>query len=58
MMGLVEKFLADLASFLWGPPLIILLIGVGLYLTVLLKGVQFRAFFHAFALIFKKEKEF
>ena len=57
MMGLVEKFLADLASFLWGPPLIILLIGVGLYLTVLLKGVQFRAFFHAFALIFKKEKD-
>ena len=56
-MGLVEKFLADLASFLWGPPLIILLIGVGLYLTVLLKGVQFRAFFHAFALIFKKEKD-
>ncbi|MDH5508919.1 MAG: sodium:alanine symporter family protein [Nitrospinota bacterium] len=29
------------SSFLWGPPLIVLILGVGLYLTFLLRGIQF-----------------
>lgn len=41
-MDNLNQFLADVNSFVWGPPLLILLMGTGLYLTLLLKGVQFR----------------
>ncbi len=52
----INRLLSDIAGFLWGLPLIIFLLGVGVYLTFLLRGVQFRAFFHAFGLIFHKER--
>ena len=29
-------------SFVWGAPCIILILGVGLYMTIRLKGIQFR----------------
>ena len=31
--------LADVQSFVWGPPLIILLVRTGLYLTLILRGI-------------------
>lgn len=37
-------FLSQLSSFVWGLPLIILLIGTGLFLTIRLKGIQFSGF--------------
>jgi AGCS family alanine or glycine:cation symporter len=42
---------------IWGVPLLLLLIGVGVFLTITLKGVQFRYFFQAFRLIGVKEKK-
>jgi len=54
-MDSINKFLSELAGFLWGLPLIIFLLGVGVYLSFLLRGIQFRAFLHAFRLIFHKE---
>ncbi len=50
-------FLAEFASFMWGPWLLILLIGVGILLTVRLGGVQIRNLFYAFRLTFSKERE-
>ncbi|HEB71223.1 MAG TPA: sodium:alanine symporter family protein [Nitrospirae bacterium] len=46
-------------SYVWGLPLIILLLGVGFYLTVILRGLQFRLLFKALdlALIKRKERE-
>ena len=41
----------------WGPPMLVLLVGTGLYLTFLLNGVQFRAIFHSLYLAFVKRKE-
>jgi len=41
----------------WGPPMLVLLVGTGLYLTFLLKGVQFRVIFHSLYLAFVKRKE-
>jgi AGCS family alanine or glycine:cation symporter len=41
----------------WGPPMLVLLVGTGLYLTFLLKGLQFRAIFHSLYLAFVKRKE-
>ncbi|MGG4110550.1 sodium:alanine symporter family protein [Bacillus subtilis] len=35
-------WIEHISDWLWGPPLIILLMGTGLYFTILLKGFQFR----------------
>lgn len=48
----MELFLDQLYSFVWGWPLLILLIGVGLYLTIALKGLQFRYLPYALKLAF------
>jgi len=54
-MQAVETLIATLSSWVWGPPMLALLVGTGLYLTVLLKGLQFRVLPLAFRLIFHKD---
>ncbi|WP_281184961.1 sodium:alanine symporter family protein [Trichlorobacter lovleyi] len=54
-MQTIEALIAALSNFVWGPPILALLVGTGLYLTVILRGVQFRALPHAFRLIWHKE---
>ena len=54
-MNSVETLIATLSGWVWGPPMLTLLVGTGLYLTVLLKGLQFRALPLAFRLIFHKD---
>ncbi|MGR8978993.1 MAG: alanine/glycine:cation symporter family protein [Gammaproteobacteria bacterium] len=54
-MTSVESLIATLSDWVWGPPMLTLLVGTGLYLTVLLKGLQFRVLPLAFRLIFQKE---
>jgi len=54
-MEAIEAVIVTLSNWVWGPPMLILLVGTGLYLTILLKGLQFRALPHAFRLIFHKE---
>lgn len=44
-------------TLVWGLPLLFLLGGTGLYLTLLLKGVQFRQLFHGLHLAFIKRRE-
>ena len=46
-MKLVEKSIAEFASFVWGYPLLILLIGGGIYLLMVSKFLPFRYFGHA-----------
>ncbi len=41
-MSDIQSFIIQLKNWVWSPPLLILLFGTGLYLTFLLKGVQFR----------------
>lgn len=50
---LVEK----LYHLVWGIPLLLLLLGTGAYLTVLLKGVQFRYLGYAIKQVFAKQRE-
>jgi len=52
----IESLVSTLSGWVWGPPMLLLLVGTGLYLTILLKGLQFRALPHALKLIFDKEK--
>lgn len=54
-MQTIEQLVATLSSLVWGPIMLTLLVGTGLYLTIILKGMQFRALPHAFKLIFHKE---
>ncbi len=56
-MQAIEALIATLSGIVWGPPMLVLLVGTGLYLTILLKGMQFRALPHAFKLIFHKDHQ-
>ncbi|AXK84722.1 sodium:alanine symporter family protein [Nocardia farcinica] len=54
----MDAFLSEASDFIWGPWLLIpLLLLTGLYLTVLLRGVQFRHFGLAFWLAFVKRRD-
>ncbi len=54
-MQTFEAIIATLSGWVWGPPMLTLLVGTGLYLTILLKGMQFRALPLAIKLIFRKD---
>lgn len=54
-MHAIEQWVATLSNLVWGPLMLTLLVGTGLYLTILLKGMQFRILPHAFRLIFQKD---
>lgn len=51
----MESILSAVDSFIWGPPLLILLSGTGLYLTLKLGFIQFRRLPRAFVYMFKRE---
>ncbi|AEH02615.1 sodium:alanine symporter family protein [Lacinutrix sp. 5H-3-7-4] len=47
MYKIINDFIAEFASFVWGLPLLVLLIGGGLYLLILSKFLPFRYLGHA-----------
>jgi AGCS family alanine or glycine:cation symporter len=51
------EIVATVQGWVWGPALIILLVGTGLYLTLLLRGLQFRRLGQALHLAFIKRRE-
>jgi len=53
----MDTFFSAFASFMWGPWLLVLLLGTGFWLTIRLRGVQFRTLFYALRLTFSKERE-
>ena len=55
-MEYIENLVSTLSGIVWGPPMLILLVGTGLYLTIILKGMQFWALPHALKLIFHKDE--
>jgi len=56
-MEMIEKWVATLSGIVWGAPMLVLLVGTGIYLTIILKGMQFWALPHAIKLIFHKEPD-
>lgn len=52
-----EAIVGKIGSFAWGPPMLILLVGTGFWLTFALKGIQFTQLFHSLYLAFVKRKE-
>ncbi|MFC0561217.1 alanine/glycine:cation symporter family protein [Halalkalibacter alkalisediminis] len=51
----ILEILGKINNVLWGPPSLILLFGTGLFLTFVLKGLQFRRLIYAFKIGFGKE---
>lgn len=56
MLDTINTVLGKIDSFVWGIPLIALILLSGLFLTVRLKGIQFRKLPHAFKKMFANEK--
>ena len=52
----IESILSAIDSFIWGAPLLILLSGTGLYLTLRLGFIQIRYLPRALGYLFKKIK--
>ncbi len=55
-METLDSLVSNLASLIWGAPVLLLLVGTGLYLSIRLRGIQFRVLPHAFKLVVTKEK--
>ena len=48
----IQKILDTVGNWVWGPVMLLLLVGTGVYLTVVLAGLQFRALPYALKLAF------
>jgi len=46
-----QQVLSAISGFLWGVPLMVALVGTGIFLTLKSKGIQFKGFLHGIALI-------
>jgi len=57
MSDLLLEIVQRISDFLWGFPLIILLVGTGLWLTINLRGLQFTKLWHALYLALIKRRE-
>ena len=53
----IESFVGTLGAFAWGPPMLIFLVGTGFYLTVILKGLQFRKLGYSLWLALVKRRD-
>lgn len=56
-MEQLDLLLNQIKNWIWGPPLLLLLIGTGVYLTFILKGVQFRYLGYAIKQVFAKQRQ-
>ncbi len=53
----LHNLISEIDSYVWGAPLIILLVGTGIFLTLRLKGLQFTQLLHSLYLALIKRKE-
>lgn len=56
-METFEALVGKVGAFAWGPPMLILLVGTGFWLTISLRGLQFTKLGHALYLALIKRKE-
>ena len=53
----VSKLLNDVNNFVWGPVMLALLVGTGIFLTIRLKFLPWRNLFYAVGMIFQKKEK-
>jgi alanine or glycine:cation symporter, AGCS family len=51
-----DQILEEIKNWIWSAPLLILLIGTGVYLSILLRGIQFRYLGYAIKQVFTPQK--
>lgn len=56
-MSTLDAIVGKVGAFAWGPPMLILLVGTGFWLTFSLRGLQFTKLWHALYLALIKRKE-
>src|SRR5690606_15686061 len=56
-MAQFEELLGTISGYVWGPPLLILLVGTGIFLTVRLGVLQVRLLPYALKLVFTKNSD-
>lgn len=56
-MGTLEEMLGKIGDFVWGVPLIVLLVGTGIYLTLRLGFLQIRSLPYALKLAFSRNQD-
>jgi AGCS family alanine or glycine:cation symporter len=56
-MKAFQEFISTLSGIVWGPPLLILLVGTGIYLTFRLSFLQFSTLPYALKLAFSKKQD-
>jgi AGCS family alanine or glycine:cation symporter len=56
-METLDAIVGKINAFAWGPPMLILLVGTGFWLTINLRGLQFTKLGHALYLALVKRKE-
>ena len=52
-----EAIVGKVGAFAWGPPMLVLLVGTGFWLTFALRGIQFTKLWHSLYLALIKRKE-
>jgi AGCS family alanine or glycine:cation symporter len=57
MFSQIEALVGKIGAFAWGPPMLIFLVGTGFFLTIALKGLQFRKMWYSLWLALVKRKE-
>ncbi|MCP4725102.1 MAG: sodium:alanine symporter family protein [bacterium] len=57
MIETIENYILAWATWLWGPPMLIVLSVIGVYFTIRLRGLQFTHFFKSAKLTFTSKKE-
>jgi AGCS family alanine or glycine:cation symporter len=56
LMKTVTEWFEILGNWVWGPVMLVLLVGTGLYLTICMRGMQFRLLPRALKLAFSRQK--
>ncbi len=56
-METITHLLEIIEGWMWGVPLLLIIFGVGIYLTVILRGIQFRLLFYALKLAFTRHDD-
>jgi AGCS family alanine or glycine:cation symporter len=56
-MDAVAGHIATISSWVWGAPMLVLLVGTGVYLTIRLRGVQFHGLMHGLYMAFVVRRE-
>jgi len=51
IIQIIDSYLVIIVGYVWNIPLVVALVGTGILLTILLKGIQFRGFKHAIEIV-------